>query len=169
MPAALTSLTAVELRPTETEIQRHRVQRWFAMDDHKTHTEKEWAEHEAVGYLVLTNERLIFEPTRFEKALRRKRYSIPLRVLNFAAIFSHAGYDRGGNRLKQPAQHWECELSCITAIERDDEKQKSRKLQLPRIRVMTTGSLYRFGVPKKQFERVLRELSLAVGDSPHAG
>ena len=162
---ALTSLTAVELRPTETEIQRHRVQRWFAVDDHETYTEEEWAEHEAVGYLVLTNERLIFEPTRFEQALRRKRYSIPLRLLNVALIFSTAGHDRGGNRLKQPAQHWECELSDITAIERDDEK---KKMELDRIRVMTTGSLYRFAIPKKQFEGVLRELSLAVGDSPHA-
>lgn len=144
------------------------MQRWFAVDDQKTHTDEEWAEHEAVGYLVLTNERLIFEPTRFEQALRRKRYSIPLRVLNFAAIFSFAGYDRGGNRLKQPAQHWECELSDVKAIELDDEKKKSGKVQLPRIRVMTTGSLYRFGVPRKQFERVLRELSLAVGDSPSA-
>ncbi|MGB1502539.1 MAG: hypothetical protein ACPHAQ_02410 [Ilumatobacteraceae bacterium] len=85
----------MELRPTETEIQRHRVQRWFAVEDHKTHPEEEWAEHEAVGYLVLTNERLIFEPTRFEKALRSKRYSIPLRLLNVALIFSSAGHDRG--------------------------------------------------------------------------
>ena len=77
----------MELRPTEIEIQRHRVQRWFAVDDQKTHTEEEWTEHEAVGYLVLTNERLIFEPTRFEQALRRKMFAIPLRVLNVAAIF----------------------------------------------------------------------------------
>ena len=33
---------------------------------------------------------------------------------------------------------------------------------------MTTDSFYRFAIPKKQFEGVLRELSLAVGDSPHA-
>lgn len=158
----------MELRPTEIEIQRHRVQRWFAIDDQKTHTEEEWTEHEAVGYLVLTNERLIFEPTRFEQALRRKMFAIPLRVLNVAASFSYSGYDRGGIRLKQPAQHWECELSVITAIERDDEKEKSLKVQLPRIRVMTTDSFYRFAIPKKQFEGVLRELSLAVGDSPHA-
>lgn len=151
----------MELHPTETEIQRHRVQRWFAVEDHKTHPEEEWAEHEAVGYLVLTNERLIFEPTRFEKALRSKRYSIPLRLLNVALIFSTAGHDRGGNRLKQPARHWECELSEITAIERDDEK---KKLELDRIRVTTTDSFYRFAIPKKQFESVLRELSLAVGN-----
>ena len=151
----------MELRPTEIEIQRHRVQRWFAVDDQKTHTEEEWTEHEAVGYLVLTNERLIFEPTRFEQALRRKMFAIPLRVLNVAAIFSYSGYDRGGIRLKQPAQHWECKLSEITAIERDDEK---KKLELDRIRVTTTDSFYRFAIPKKQVKSVLRELSLAVGN-----
>lgn len=154
----------MELRPTETEFQRHRVQRWFAVDDRKTHTDEEWAEHEAVGYLVLTNERLMFEPSHFEQALRRKRYSIPLRVLNFALMFSYAGRDRGGNRLKQPAQRWECELSDITAIERDDEKTRT---ELHRIRVTTTGSSYRFAIPKKRFEGVLRELSLAIDGSPH--
>ena len=153
---AVTSLTAAELRPAETDIQRHRVQRWFAVDDRKTHADEEWAEHEAAGCLMVTNERLMFEPSRFEQALRRKKYSIPLRLLNFDLTFSYAGCNRGGDRLKQPAQHWECKLSDITAIERDDEKTMT---ELHRIRVTTTGSFYRFAIPKKQFNGMLRDLS----------